>query len=48
MERHAYYAWYKYVEPSKFKKFAIVAHSAGGACLATIQKGFGNFSQLTL
>ena len=36
MESHANYVWEKYVVPSKFKKFFIVAHSAGGGCLASI------------
>eukprot|EP00347_Sterkiella_histriomuscorum_P023677 403333772 len=40
MESHAMYVWDKYVLPSKFKKFHIIAHSAGGACLASIQKNY--------
>jgi len=40
MESHALFVWEKYIKPSKFKKFFIVAHSAGGACLASIQRKF--------
>jgi hypothetical protein len=34
MTSHATYVWDKYVRPAKFKKLYVVAHSAGGACLA--------------
>ena len=44
MESHALFVWERYVIPSRFKKLYIVAHSAGGACLASIQKNFGNKS----
>ena len=40
MTSHAQFVWEKYVKPSRFKKLYIVAHSAGGACLACIQKEF--------
>ncbi len=40
MEQHCSFVWEKFVAPSKFKKFFIVAHSAGGMCLASIQKKF--------
>jgi len=36
MEAHSLFVWETYIKPSKFKKFNIVAHSAGGACLAAI------------
>lgn len=37
MEAHAIHVWKKYVINSKFKKLFVVAHSAGGACLSSIQ-----------
>jgi hypothetical protein len=43
MEGHATFVWDKYIKPSKFKKLFIVAHSAGGACLAAIQRNFSTF-----
>lgn len=42
MESHAKYVWERFVLPSRFKKLLIVAHSAGGSCLAAIQAGYGN------
>ena len=36
MEAHCTFVWEKYVVPSKFKKFYVIAHSAGGACLSAI------------
>ena len=40
MVSHAEFVWNRYVMPSKFKKLHIIAHSAGGSCLANIQKKF--------
>ena len=42
MTSHASFVWKKYVKPSRFKNLFIVAHSAGGACLAHIQKKYEN------
>ncbi len=36
MEQHCNFVWENFVTPSKFTKFYIVAHSAGGMCLAAI------------
>jgi len=37
MESHSLFVWEKYVKPAKhFTNLYIVAHSAGGACLASI------------
>ena len=38
MESHSLFVWEKYISTSRFKKLFIVAHSAGGACLAAIQR----------
>jgi hypothetical protein len=38
MVSHSLFAWERYVRPTRFRKFFIVAHSAGGSCLAAIQK----------
>lgn len=38
MTAHAYHVWMEYVEPSGFESVLIIAHSAGGRCLSTIQK----------
>ncbi|TNV77681.1 hypothetical protein FGO68_gene17253 [Halteria grandinella] len=35
---HSLYVWEKFIAPSKFNKFYIVAHSAGGGSLARIQE----------
>lgn len=40
MDSHSRFVWRHYVSPSKFNKFFIVAHSAGGGCLSSIQKSF--------
>jgi hypothetical protein len=40
MQAHAAFVWEKYVQPSSFNKLYIVAHSAGGSCLSTIQTNF--------
>ena len=42
MDEHAFYVWSTYVEPAGFKKINIIAHSAGGGCLTTIQKRFAD------
>ena len=42
MEEHAFYVWKTYVKPAGFKKLNIIAHSAGGDCLTTIQKRFAD------
>mmetsp|Transcript_25158 Transcript_25158/g.24620 ORF Transcript_25158/g.24620 Transcript_25158/m.24620 type:complete len:83 (-) Transcript_25158:295-543(-) len=36
MQAHSVFVWEKYVQPAKFNKVFIIAHSAGGACLAAI------------
>jgi hypothetical protein len=40
MQSHAVFVWDKYVKPSTFSKLYIVAHSAGGSCLSSIQTQF--------
>lgn len=40
MESHSRFVWEKYVSPSKFNRLYIVAHSAGGGCLSSIQRTF--------
>ena len=40
MEKHCLFVWEKYVTASKFKKLYVLAHSAGGMCLSSIQKTF--------
>ena len=40
MESHCSFVWEKYVLKSKFKKLYVLAHSAGGMCLAAIQRKF--------
>ena len=40
MVDHAKFVWKTYVEPSGFNKISVLAHSAGGHCLAEIQKEF--------
>ena len=42
MESHSLFAWKKYVSPTRFRRLFIVAHSAGGSCLASIQKMFSD------
>ncbi|TNV79383.1 hypothetical protein FGO68_gene14982 [Halteria grandinella] len=38
MESHSTYVWHTYVEPAKhFEELYIIAHSAGGGCLSSIQ-----------
>ena len=43
MEAHATFVWEHYVDPicRDDKELYVVAHSAGGACLASIQRKFG-------
>lgn len=43
MSDHCKYVWKKYILPNKVKKLAIVAHSAGGRCVADL---FREFSML--
>ena len=40
MDVHACFVWNFYVKESGFDQISIVAHSAGGGCLAAIQKTF--------
>ena len=40
MTQHATFVWEHYVDPTDFNEIYVVAHSAGGACLAQIQKDF--------
>ena len=40
MSDHAVYVWEKYVKDSGFDQISIIAHSAGGGCLAAIQMAF--------
>ena len=42
MTEHACTVWEKYVLNSGFKDIKIIAHSAGGWCLSTIQKKFSD------
>jgi len=42
MESHCSFVWKKYVLPSKFKKLFVIAHSAGGWCLSSIQEKFAD------
>mmetsp|Transcript_5506 Transcript_5506/g.8631 ORF Transcript_5506/g.8631 Transcript_5506/m.8631 type:complete len:145 (+) Transcript_5506:1397-1831(+) len=42
MEEHATLVWEKFVEPSRFSRILILAHSAGGLCLKTIQTKFAS------
>lgn len=42
MESHSLFAWERYVSRSRFRKLFIVAHSAGGSCLAAIQEKYFN------
>ena len=41
MARHAVNVWRTYVMNSGFSKIHIIAHSAGGWCLESIQQVFG-------
>ena len=40
MNAHADKVWEDYVEKSGFTKLLVIAHSAGGGCLSSIQKKF--------
>jgi hypothetical protein len=40
MTEHAAFVWHNYVIDSGFENISVVAHSAGGACLAEIQTRF--------
>lgn len=40
MSNHAVHVWEKYVLDSGFTEVYVVAHSAGGGCLASIQTTF--------
>ena len=39
---HSEQMWRKYVSPSRFNDLYIVAHSAGGSCLSSIQRNFAH------
>ncbi|CDW90649.1 UNKNOWN [Stylonychia lemnae] len=45
MESHSLYVWERYVIPSRFRKFQVIAHSAGGGCLAAIQRKFSKIKK---
>ena len=40
MDQHAVRVWGNYIENSGFSKILVIAHSAGGGCLSSIQKKF--------
>ena len=40
MQQHATFVWDKYVKDSGFDQISVVAHSAGGGCVAAIQQMF--------
>ena len=40
MGQHASYVWEHYIKDSGFDQISIVAHSAGGGCVAEIQTAF--------
>jgi len=40
MDKHAVFVWNQYVKDSGFDRISIVAHSAGGGCLSSIQQTF--------
>ena len=40
MDDHALYVWQNYVLNSGFSKLFVIAHSAGGGCLTSIQTQF--------
>ena len=40
MEDHCLNVWKTYIENAGFKKLLIIAHSAGGRCLSSIQYNF--------
>ena len=42
MAEHACYVWEQYVLPSGFDQISVMAHSAGGECLAAIQRAFSD------
>ena len=42
MQDHAYHVWKEYVEPAGFESILLIAHSAGGGCLTTIQQNFAD------
>lgn len=42
MAEHACYVWDRYVVDSGFDQICVVAHSAGGECLAAIQRTFSD------
>ena len=40
MSDHSLYVWGKYVSPLKTKNLAVIAHSAGGRCVADLYWSF--------
>lgn len=36
MEEHCHYVWKTYLEKHKARHFAVLAHSAGGRCVASL------------
>lgn len=42
MSDHACFVWDHYIEKSGFTELYVVAHSAGGGCLASIQRQFSS------
>jgi hypothetical protein len=42
MSAHANHVWKNYVEKAGFKKLLVIAHSAGGYCLESIQLNFSD------
>lgn len=46
MSSHSCHVWEQFVEPSGFENILLIAHSAGGSCVSSIQKNFvGTFYQ---
>ena len=42
MTAHAEYVWETYIKDAGFDQISIVAHSAGGSCVAAIQTAFAD------
>ena len=49
MSEHSCFVWENYISKSRFKNLFVIAHSAGGACIMSIQESFPEsfFSQVS-
>ena len=49
MEEHACFVWKNYIMKSGFDKLFVIAHSAGGGCIMSIQEQYSKsfFSQVS-